>query len=128
MFKAAGVGVPLHKGVAPNRTKVTIRKLDFRYGANQALEDVSRDLPEKQVTGSTLLRVPNRLYSLYPIDNLKRHVIVALVTHNMQQAARCADQVVFFYLGELVEIGSTTALFTAPRQKKTQNYVAGKFG
>ena len=62
------------------------------------------------------------------IDDLKQHVTIALVTHNMQQAARCADQVAFFYLGELVEVGPTAAMFTAPRQKQTQNYVAGKFG
>jgi phosphate transport system ATP-binding protein len=62
------------------------------------------------------------------INALKQHVTIALVTHNMQQAARCADQVAFFYLGKLVEVGPAAAMFTAPRQKQTQNYVAGKFG
>ena len=62
------------------------------------------------------------------IDDLKQHVTVALVTHNLQQAARCADEVAFLYLGELIEVGPTAAMFTAPRQKQTQNYVAGKFG
>jgi phosphate transport system ATP-binding protein len=266
--KAAGDRMRLPKGVAINHAKMTIRNLDFWYGSNQALKNVSLDLPEKQVTGligpsgcgkSTLLRVLNRLYDLYPkqhltgevlldgedilgpnvdvrrlrsrvgmvfqepttfpmsvyanvafgmklhehlpradqderveesltraglwnevkdrlteradslsggqqqrlciartlatrpevilldeptsaldpismakvedlIDNLKQHVTIALVTHNMQQAARCADQVAFFYLGELVEVGPAAAMFTAPRQKQTQNYVAGKFG
>jgi phosphate transport system ATP-binding protein len=266
--KASCDAMRLHKDVAVNPAKVTIRNLDFWYGANQALKEVSLDLPEKQVTGligpsgcgkSTLLRVLNRLYDLYPkqhltgevlldgedilgpnvdvrrlrsrvgmvfqepttfpmsvyanvafgvklhehlsrtdqdervegsltraglwnevkdrlteragslsggqqqrlciartlatrpevilldeptsaldpismakvedlIDDLKQHVTIALVTHNMQQAARCADQVAFFYLGELVEVGPTAAMFTAPHQKQTQNYVAGKFG
>lgn len=62
------------------------------------------------------------------IDDLKQHITIALVTHNMQQAARCADQVAFFYLGELVEAGSAAQIFTAPRQTRTQNYIAGKFG
>jgi len=62
------------------------------------------------------------------IDELKREFTIAVVTHNMQQAARCADQVAFFYLGELVEVGPATQIFTAPRQKRTQDYVTGRFG
>ena len=62
------------------------------------------------------------------IDELKRDFTIAIVTHNMQQAARCADQVAFFYLGELVEVSSAAQMFTAPRQKKTQDYITGRFG
>ncbi len=62
------------------------------------------------------------------IDELKRDFTIAIVTHNMQQAARCADQVGFFYLGELVEVGPAAQLFTAPRQKRTQEYITGRFG
>ena len=62
------------------------------------------------------------------IDELKRDFTIAIVTHNMQQAARCADQVAFFYLGELVEVGQAGEIFTAPRQKRTQEYVTGRFG
>ncbi|AMJ63450.1 phosphate ABC transporter ATP-binding protein [Bosea sp. PAMC 26642] len=62
------------------------------------------------------------------IIDLKQEVTIALVTHNMQQAARCADQVAFFYLGEIVEAGSTKQMFEAPKQPKTQAYVSGKFG
>jgi phosphate transport system ATP-binding protein len=62
------------------------------------------------------------------IDDLKQHVTIALVTHNMQQAARCSDQVAFLYLGKLVELGTAGMMFTAPRQTHTQNYIAGKFG
>ena len=258
MPKGAAGGVRPGTDVALNRVKIMIRNLDFWYGSNQALKDISLDLPERQVTGligpsgcgkSTLLRILNRLYNLYPrqhltgqvlldgqdilgpnvdvrrlrsrvgmvfqdpttfpmsiyanvafgvklhehlssadrderveeslisaglwnevkdhlteragglsggqqqrlciartlatqpevilldeptsaldpismakiehlIDELKQHVTIALVTHNMQQAARCADQVAFFYLGEMVEVGSTAAKFTAPRQSK----------
>ncbi len=62
------------------------------------------------------------------IDELKRDFTIAIVTHNMQQAARCADQVAFFYLGELVEVSPAAQMFTAPRQKKTQEYITGRFG
>ena len=62
------------------------------------------------------------------IDELKRDFTIAIVTHNMQQAARCADQVAFFYLGELVEVGAAEQMFTAPREKRTQEYITGRFG
>ena len=62
------------------------------------------------------------------IDELKQDFTIAIVTHNMQQAARCADQVGFFYLGELVEVGPAAQMFTAPRQKRTQEYITGRFG
>jgi len=62
------------------------------------------------------------------IDELKNDFTLVIVTHNMQQAARCADQVAFFYLGELVETGSAAQMFTAPLQKRTQEYITGRFG
>ena len=248
--------------------RISIRNLDFYYGANKALKGISIDYPEKQVTGmigpsgcgkSTLLRILNRMFSLYPgqratgevlmdgqniidpkldlnelrskigmvfqkptpfpmtiyeniafgvrlheklnkaemdarvewalsraaiwdevkdrlnasamglsggqqqrlciartiavrpevilfdeptsaldpistlkieelIDELKRDFTIAIVTHNMQQAARCADQVAFFYLGELIEVAPAGQLFTAPKQQKTQEYITGRFG
>ncbi len=248
--------------------RVSIRNLDFFYGANKALKDICLDLPERRVTGmigpsgcgkSTLLRVLNRMYDLYPgqratgevtmdgenilspsldlntlrsrigmvfqkptpfpmsiydnitfgvklherlnradmdarvewsltraalwnevkdrlttpasglsggqqqrlciartiatrpevilldeptsaldpistlkieelIDELKRDFTIAIVTHNMQQAARCADQVAFFYIGELVEVGTASQMFTSPKQRRTQEYITGRFG
>lgn len=248
--------------------RISVRNLDFFYGANQALKKINLDLPDRQVTGmigpsgcgkSTLLRVLNRMYSLYPgqraegevlmdgrnmlapdvdlnelrakvgmvfqkptpfpmtiyeniafgvrlheklsksqmddrvewalsraaiwgevkdrlhtsalglsggqqqrlciartiavrpevilfdeptsaldpistlkieelIDELKRDFTICIVTHNMQQAARCADQVAFFYLGELVEVAPAAQMFTAPREKRTQEYITGRFG
>jgi phosphate transport system ATP-binding protein len=251
-----------------NEAKISIRDLDFFYGANKALKGINLSFPVKQVTGmigpsgcgkSTLLRVLNRMYDLYPgqkavgevmmdgvniispgmdlnqlrsrigmvfqkptpfpmsiydniafgvklherlsktamdervewsltraalwgevkdrlstsatglsggqqqrlciartiatrpevilfdeptsaldpistlkieelIDELKNEFTIAIVTHNMQQAARCADQVAFFYIGEMVEVGSATQMFTAPREKRTQEYITGRFG
>ena len=62
------------------------------------------------------------------IDELKRDFTIAIVTHNLQQAGRCADQVAFFYLGELVEAAPAGQLFTAPKHPKTQEYITGRFG
>jgi len=62
------------------------------------------------------------------IDELKQDFTIAIVTHNMQQAARCADQVAFFYLGEMVEVAPAGEMFTAPKQRRTQEYITGRFG
>ncbi len=62
------------------------------------------------------------------IYDLKREYTIAIVTHNMQQAARVSDVTAFFWLGELVEVGRTDALFTNPREKLTDDYVTGRFG
>jgi phosphate transport system ATP-binding protein len=62
------------------------------------------------------------------IDELKRDFTICIVTHNMQQAARCADQVAFFYLGELVEVATAAQMFTAPKERRTQEYITGRFG
>jgi len=263
---AAAMEQRAHTGLA--RPRISIRGLDFYYGAHKALKSIDLDLPDKQVTGmigpsgcgkSTLLRVLNRMYDLYPgqratgevmlentniidpkidlnqlrsrigmvfqkptpfpmsiydniafgvklherlskaemdervewslsraalwgevkdrlntsamglsggqqqrlciartiavrpevilldeptsaldpistlkieelIDELKHEFTIAIVTHNMQQAARCADQVAFFYLGELVEAGTAAQLFTSPRAQRTQEYITGRFG
>jgi phosphate transport system ATP-binding protein len=61
------------------------------------------------------------------IDELKHEFTIVIVTHNMQQAARCADRVAFFYLGEMVEVATAGDLFTNPREKRTQEYVTGRF-
>jgi phosphate transport system ATP-binding protein len=264
-FAAAG---PSGIAQPESRAMIAIRNLDFYYGANHALKNISLSLPERRVTGmigpsgcgkSTLLRVLNRMFDLYPgqratgevlldgqdilggamdanqlrsrvgmvfqkptpfpmsvheniafgirlheklprsemdgriedalrrvalwaevkdrlrgpagalsggqqqrlciartiatrpevilldeptsaldpistarieelLDELKVEFTIAIVTHNLQQAARCADQVAFFYMGELVEVDSADRLFTAPREKRTQDYITGRFG
>lgn len=62
------------------------------------------------------------------IKRLKKKYTVAIVTHNMQQAARVSDETAFFLLGELVEYSSTAALFSRPGDKRTEMYVTGRFG
>jgi phosphate transport system ATP-binding protein len=62
------------------------------------------------------------------IIDLKKDYTIVIVTHNMQQAARSSDATAFFYLGDLVEFGPTTKIFTKPAQKRTEDYVTGRFG
>jgi len=62
------------------------------------------------------------------IEELSDQYTIAIVTHNMQQAARVSDYTAFMYLGELVEFGETNHLFTTPVEKKTQDYITGRFG
>ncbi|HEY6433022.1 MAG TPA: phosphate ABC transporter ATP-binding protein PstB [Acetobacteraceae bacterium] len=265
---ASLVGIATRAESRLNEARISVRNLDFFYGANRALKSITLDIPDRQVTGligpsgcgkSTLLRVLNRMYDLYPgqhatgdvlmdglniiapdvdvndlrsrvgmvfqkptpfpmsiaeniafgvrlherlpraamnervewsltraalwnevkdrlnssalglsggqqqrlciartiavrpevilldeptsaldpistlrveelIDDLKQDFTIVLVTHNMQQAARCADQVAFFYLGELVEVSTAAQMFTAPRERRTQDYLTGRFG
>jgi phosphate transport system ATP-binding protein len=62
------------------------------------------------------------------IDELTEDYTIAIVTHNMQQAARVSQFTAFMYLGEMVEVGETNKLFTSPRDKRTQDYITGRFG
>jgi phosphate transport system ATP-binding protein len=62
------------------------------------------------------------------IVQLKSSVTVLIVTHNMQQASRISDHTAFFLLGELVEVGATRGLFTRPKDKRTEEYITGRFG
>ena len=62
------------------------------------------------------------------IYELKKQYTIVIVTHNMQQASRVSDKTAFFYVGELIEFGETTQIFTSPREKKTEDYITGRFG
>ncbi|MCL9669161.1 phosphate ABC transporter ATP-binding protein PstB [Rosenbergiella epipactidis] len=62
------------------------------------------------------------------ITELKQDYTLVIVTHNMQQAARCSDHTAFMYLGELVEFSDTDTLFTTPSKKQTEDYITGRYG
>ncbi|MFZ5451551.1 MAG: phosphate ABC transporter ATP-binding protein PstB [Thermodesulfobacteriota bacterium] len=62
------------------------------------------------------------------IHTLKSHYTITIVTHNMQQAARVSDFTAFFFQGQIVEFGPTSMIFTKPTQKKTEEYITGRFG
>jgi phosphate transport system ATP-binding protein len=62
------------------------------------------------------------------IDELKPDYCIAIVTHNMQQAARASDYTAFMYLGELIEFDETETMFTRPKERRTEDYITGRFG
>ena len=62
------------------------------------------------------------------VMDLKKDYTIVIVTHNMQQAARISDITVFFLLGEIIEVGKTDQIFSMPRDKRTEDYITGRFG
>jgi phosphate transport system ATP-binding protein len=62
------------------------------------------------------------------IDELKQDFTIVVVTHNMQQAARISDYTAYMYLGDLIEFGDTSTVFTNPKRKETEDYITGRFG
>jgi phosphate transport system ATP-binding protein len=62
------------------------------------------------------------------IRELRARYTIVIVTHNMQQASRVSDKTAFFYVGELIEFGETTQLFNQPKERKTEDYITGRFG
>jgi phosphate transport system ATP-binding protein len=62
------------------------------------------------------------------IMELKKDFTIVIVTHNMQQAARVSDYTAYMYLGELIEVGRTDAIFIKPSRRETEDYITGRFG
>ena len=62
------------------------------------------------------------------VDELKKEFTIVIVTHNMQQAARVSDFTAYMYLGDLIEFGDTSTVFTNPKEKATEDYITGRFG
>ncbi len=62
------------------------------------------------------------------LDELRKDYTIAIVTHNMQQAARVSDYTAFMYLGKLIEVGETAAVFTSPQDERTSDYITGRYG
>jgi len=62
------------------------------------------------------------------VEELKQRYTIMIVTQNMQQAARVSDFTAFMYLGELIEFDTTSKMFTAPSDRRTQDYITGRFG
>ena len=60
--------------------------------------------------------------------DIKKDYTIIMVTHNMQQAARVSDKTVFFLLGEIIESGETEQMFSMPKDKRTEDYITGRFG
>jgi phosphate transport system ATP-binding protein len=80
------------------------------------------DEPASALDPISTLKIEELIYEL------KGNYTIVIVTHNMQQAARVSDHTAFMYLGDLIEFGETRTLFTTPRQKKTEDYITGRYG
>ena len=109
--------------------------MDYRRRLREIRED--RDLTQKQI--AKVIQKSQQGYSHIEngraelkiedlMDSLKEKYTVIIVTHNMQQATRIADYTAFFLVGEVIEYGETEELFSHPKQKKTEDYVTGRFG
>lgn len=83
---------------------------------------VLMDEPASALDPISTAKVEELIYSL------KEKYTIIIVTHNMQQAGRVSDNTAFFYMGDLVEYGSTKDIFTNPKNQRTQNYITGRFG
>ena len=80
------------------------------------------DEPCSALDPASTSRIENLIYEL------RKQYTIVIVTHNMQQAARCSDQTAFFFEGKIIEAGATNQVFTKPKEKQTEDYVTGKFG
>jgi phosphate transport system ATP-binding protein len=85
-------------------------------------EVVLLDEPASALDPISTLKIEELIYEL------KKNYTIAIVTHNMQQAARVSDYTAFMYLGEMVEFGDTNAIFTNPSNKQTEDYITGRYG
>ncbi|MFG1488221.1 phosphate ABC transporter ATP-binding protein, partial [Oceanospirillum sp. HFRX-1_2] len=80
------------------------------------------DEPASALDPISTLKIEELIYEL------KDKFTIAIVTHNMQQAARVSDYTAFMYMGNLIEFGNTDMLFTNPKEKKTEDYITGRYG
>jgi len=85
-------------------------------------EVVLLDEPASALDPISTLKIEELIYEL------KKNYTIAIVTHNMQQAARVSDYTAFMYLGEMVEFGDTNTIFTNPTNKQTEDYITGRYG
>jgi phosphate transport system ATP-binding protein len=124
----------LRKGALWDEVKdVLYRKGTFLSGGQQQRLCIARALAMKpevllldEPTSALDPKATSRIEEL--MIELKNTVTIILVTHNIAQAARTSDFTAFIYLGELVEFGPTQKLFTVPEDKRTEEYLTGKFG
>ena len=85
-------------------------------------EVVLLDEPASALDPILTLKIEELIYEL------KKNYTLVIVTHNMQQAARVSDFTAFMFLGEVIEFDTTSKMFTAPRDSRTQDYITGRFG
>ena len=80
----------------------------------------------KRIKEDTLQTIAQKVEEL--MEQLKEKYTIVIVTHSMQQAARISDKTAFFLMGELIEFDDTDKIFTNPKDKRTEDYITGRFG
>ena len=125
----------MHGKIERYRGAITIRQPDFEIVGEA---DDSRSAMDTALERSPdIILMDEPCSALDPISTskveeliheLKKDFTIVIVTHNMQQAARCSDKTAFFYLGRLVEFAETRTIFMNPANPQTEAYVSGRFG
>lgn len=146
MTRMTGLVKPLDAGAGHSAHIISARDLNLWYGNSQALHSVNLDIPENQITAligpsgcgkSTFIKTLNRMNDLIPGVRVEGDICYrgtsifdpsVIVTHNMQQAVRISDNTAFFLMGELIEFDKTEQLFSMPKDKRTEDYITGRFG
>ena len=115
---------------------ITLSQFTLRETINQTLFSIAMNDNNKMMTGE-LFEIKNNYLKIVSLDGhriairrmeLKKDYTIVMVTHNMQQAARISDKTAFFLLGEVVEYGETEQIFSMPKDKRTEDYITGRFG
>ena len=115
---------------------LTISQFTLKEMIRQTIFSIASNETNKLMTGE-LFEIKNNHLKIVSLDGhriairrmeLKKDYTIVMVTHNMQQAARISDKTAFFLLGEVVEYGETEQIFSMPKDKRTEDYITGRFG
>ena len=115
---------------------ITISQFDLKELIRQTIFSIGDNESNLIMTGE-LFEIKNNYLKIVSLDGhriairrmeLKKDYTIVMVTHNMQQALRISDETAFFLLGEMVECNSTDAIFSNPQDKRTEEYITGRFG
>ena len=115
---------------------ITLSQFTLRETINQTLFSIAMNDNNKMMTGE-LFEIKNNYLKIVSLDGhriairrmeLKKDYTIVMVTHNMQQAARVSDDTAFFLVGEVIEKNATSEIFARPQDKRTEDYITGRFG